>query len=530
MRGVFVLVLWLAMGCHRGTMTPPESPPVPELVGPAPLRRLTNAQYLNALDDLFGRDRPTIQELPADPVVGGFDNAAEAQSPSDLRIARFAEAAQKLAQFVVTDPARLATVLGCPRWNTAELQTACLESFLATTARRVQRRALTDEELDHARTRFAQWQEQVDFEGAVQLSLEAMLQSPQFLYRPESQADFGGWALASRLSLLLWDSVPDAALLDAAERGELSTVEQVRAQAERLMADPKAGRVMWNFHRQWLALERLLLDEHLARTPEVDAQWTAATRASALEETRRFIEHTMLEEGTVSALLTSRRAWLDAETARLYDVPAPSTPWSPVLLDAEHRAGVLTRVAFLAGTSHRSATSPPIRGNSINLKLLCHQPTPPPPGVNATPPTPGPTATNRMVFEQRTSPSGCAGCHRTLNGLGFGFEHYTAAGRWQNVDQGLPVDATGELVGTDVDGPFDGAVQLSATLATSREVHHCATQMWVRYALGRAPVDGEQPWVEALANRFVDGGGDVKALLLDLVTSATFRSFPEDTP
>jgi hypothetical protein len=167
-----------------------------------------------------------------------------------------------------------------------------------------------------------------------------------------------------------------------------------------------------------------------------------------------------------------------------------------------------------------------VRGNGIQLRLLCELPFSPPPGVNLSQPTAAPDAgpeTNRELFEQRTAPAMCQGCHAALNGIGFGFENYNAAGAYQTTDDGLPVDASGDLLGTDVDGPFVGALQLSKILSTSQAVHSCAVQSWVRFALGRGPVAVEDASVTALATTFLQSGGDVRALMLDIVTSPTFR-------
>jgi hypothetical protein len=131
--------------------------------------------------------------------------------------------------------------------------------------------------------------------------------------------------------------------------------------------------------------------------------------------------------------------------------------------------------------------------------------------------------TNRQLFEARTRPAACQACHAGLNGLGFGLESYSASGAHQSLDNGLPVDATGQISGTDVDGPFEGGIELSAKLARSGAVHHCATERWIRYALGRAAVDAEGPLVEALATTFLASGGDLRQLLVGIVTAPTFR-------
>jgi hypothetical protein len=129
-----------------------------------------------------------------------------------------------------------------------------------------------------------------------------------------------------------------------------------------------------------------------------------------------------------------------------------------------------------------------------------------------------------MLFEARTQPAACQTCHRSLNGFGFGLEGYDAAGHHQTTDNGLPVDDDGVIYGTDVDGTFQGGVELSAALAKSKVVHRCATERLVRYALGRAPAYAEQSQVDAFSTSFLASGGDVRALLVSIAGSLTFRT------
>ncbi len=522
-------------GCSAAS--PSYGPPAAVQVGPSPLRRLTSSEYLNALHDLFPKLSPTLPALPAEVPVAGFDNAAEAQEPSDVLIARYETIANLVAEAATADTPSLSAVVGCDDWSTPALATSCATTFVQQVGRRLFRRPLDDAESARLLLRFQGWQAAVDFAGAVELTLSAMLQSPQFLYRVEplprgaasgSAVPVDPYEMASRLSFFLWESVPDEALLQAASRGELASDAQLRDQATRMLADDRAQRVLWSFPRQWLGLDRILLDEHSARTAAVDPLWTAATQASASAETRLFVQNVLGQGGTLRDLLTSRRAWIDGEMARVYGLAAPHDPsaWTEVSLPAAERSGLLTRVSFLAGYSHRGATSPPVRGNGIQLRLLCELPISPPPGVDLSqpmvPPGSGPQ-TNRMLFEQRTKPAFCQACHAGLNGFGFGFESYNAAGHYQTTDDTLPVDATGTITGTDVDGPFDGAIALSEALSRSRVVHECATQEMVRYALGRAPADGERPAVAALSKSFFESGGDLRALLVDVVLSPSFR-------
>ncbi len=508
-------------------------------VGSAPLRRLSNSEYLNALADLFPASAIAVSSLPplpADSEVAGFSNAAEAQQPSDLRIARFEQIANLYAAALAKDAAAVHSLVGCD-YATPTEGTTCANKFVREMGSRVFRRPLSIEEQDRLSVRFAGWQADIDFEAAVQLTIASMLQSPQFLYRPEvaprslnaaTSVPLEPYAMASRLSFFLWESVPDDALFAAAAKDELRTEEQLRAQGTRMLANPRARRSIWSFHRQWLGLDRILSDEHNSRTEEVDPLWSAQTPVAASHESRLFIENVLGNGGTLRDLFLSRRAFVNGDLARIYGIEAPADPNSfvEVLLPEGQRAGVLTRVAFLAGYSHRGATSPPVRGNGLGLRLLCRLPFSPPPDADLSQPMASPgdgPKTNRALFEARTAPTSCMSCHRTLNGVGFAFENFNAAGAFQTSEQGLPIDARGTLVGTDIGRPIDGALDMSSALSESKDVQRCATERWVRYALGRAPESTEQPLLAELRDKFGETHGDIAKLMLDIVTSKTFR-------
>lgn len=528
-------MLLLALGCGNDRASPVGG------VGPAPLRRLSNTEYLYALSDLFPTLHPALPPLPADNSVSGFDNEVEAQAPSDLRIARFETIANLYAAAATQDSPAVAAVTGCADWATPTRAAACTTDFIQKTGARIFRRPLTIEEEARFTQRFTSWATAVDFAGAVQLTLSAMLQSPQFLYRAEPAevpsaplVPVEAYAMASRLSFFLWESIPDAELLRAAGAGELQTEDDVREQATRMLADPRALRLAWDFHRQWLALDRITGDEHEVRTPEIDPAWTKTTQASALNESRMFVERSFADVGTLGDLLTSRRAWVNSEMARIYGVEGPtdSGRWVEVALPDEQRAGILTRAAFLAGYSHRGGTSPPIRGNAINLRLLCQLPAPPPDDADLSMPIADPnkgSQTNRMLFEERTGGT-CQQCHHSLNGFGFGFESYTASGAFITQQAGLPIDASGEITGTDVDGPFANAIELSTALARSKVVQRCAAQKWIQYALGRAPTSEEADLAHEIGTRFIQSHGDLRMLLTEIVASPTFRMRRKGTP
>ncbi len=508
---------------------------VPGRVGEAPLRRLSNTEYGYALRDVFPAINLALPPLPADTAVSGFDNDAEAQAPSDVRIVRYETIANLYAAEATRDADAVTALTGCADRSTPALADECKLQFIRRFGALLFRRPLTAEEEARFGQRFTGWATAVDFDAAVQLTVSAMLQSPQFLYRVEpidpddagSIVPLDSYAMASRLSFFLWESLPDEELIRAASTDDLRSEAGIRGQVDRMLEDPRALRLVWDFHRQWLTLDKILNEEHQVRTADVDPQWSNATQASALEESRRFVEGSFHGAGTFGDLLTSRHAFVDAEMARVYGIGPPAAgTWVETTLDGEQRAGILTRTAFLAGYSHRASTSPPVRGNAVMLQLLCQLPAPPPPDADLSPPVAAPgdgPKTNRMLFEERTAPASCQGCHRSLNGFGFGFENYTASGAFITEQQGLSIDPRGEINGTDVDGPFANALELSSALSNSEVVYRCATKRWFQYAVGRLPTEVEQGSVDFLADNFLESRGDLRTLLTAIATSKTFR-------
>jgi hypothetical protein len=317
--------------------------------------------------------------------------------------------------------------------------------------------------------------------------------------------------------------MPDDALLGAADRGELATREELEGHARRLLADTRAQASVRNFHRQWLYLDRVLAQNKLS---ELFPSWSDQARQSAKEETLRFVEGTFFGGGTVEDLLTSPVAYVDDVMAELYRVPAPAEPWSPVELDPSERAGILSRIAFLAGNAHEGNGSPPLRGIYVMERLLCEPRPSPPANADLSPPMADPErgpVTNRDLFEERVAPSNCQGCHVRIDGFGYGFENYDAAGQFRAEDNGLPVDATGYASGIGNDAEYDGAVELQALLAQSEVVHDCIAEQWFTYVNGRPLEPADTCQVEAIQQAFAQSGGRLDELLVGIVLRPEFR-------
>lgn len=488
-------------------------------VGAAPLRRLTRAQYANAVRDVLGLTAD-VSELEPDEKAGAFDsNFSAAVSPNSVE--QYRALAERLAEDARSDFGSLAP---CPDGN----ENACLSSVLDDVGRRLFRRPLTEDErgryLDLANTG-------VDYDDSVQLLLTALLQSPNFLYHLELGLPGGDepvvalsqWELASRLSFFLWNSVPDPALLDAAEAGELETAEQLREQAERLLGDSRARDAVGGFHVQWLGLDHI---DSAFKDPGVYPDYDDELAEAMVDETRRFSQIVVLQgDGRLETLMTASFSYIDGPLFDLYDVeePADHNPGVPVELDPEQRAGLITQAAFLTEHALTNQSGPIQRGVEIRAELLCDPPPPPPADANVEPPMPDPDSTTRELFEQHTADPTCASCHYLIDGIGLGMENYDGIGAFRTMENGKPVDASGSLVATDIDGEFNGGVELAHRLAQSNDLRRCVSRQWFRFALGRYESDADQCSLDSLYATFEQSDYDVRELLVQLVQTDAFR-------
>jgi hypothetical protein len=277
-----------------------------------------------------------------------------------------------------------------------------------------------------------------------------------------------------------------------------------------------------NFHRQWLEFDQI--EREAEKDPKAYPRWSAALMSAVREEADRFVGWVVTEgPGTLEALLTSRSAEVDKGLAALYSVPAPASGWKSVALDPGERAGILTRASFLAGHAHHFQSSPPLRGGFVLRRMMCRSLPPPPPNADTTPPVAaagGKPKTNRQLFEERVAVDGvCIGCHKIIDGIGFGFENYDAIGAFRKVDNGLPVNAKSELVEIDVARQFEGAVELSQLLASSGDVSNCIADKVYEYSVGRAIEQGDACLTARLRGRFRGTRGDFRDLLVAIAAS-----------
>ena len=515
--------------------------------GAAPVRLLTRTEYDHTVRDLLGVDTAPAHAFPPENEALGFLNNAEAHVVNPLLVESYLAAAEAVATEALA--AGLASVAPCAAEllesaDATEIGT-CRDAWIAELGRRAFRRPLTvDEAAVFAATFDAARAEGESLSGAVEWTLQALLMAPQFLYRVQelspdevvgAAVPLTAFELASRLSYFLWTSTPDAELLAAAESGALVTDAGLTAEAQRLLDDPRAAGAIDDFHRQWLHLEAL---EHEGRDlPEGLLDGTGFEGVTSVElaeswqkSVLAFARAAVLDGGGFDAMLSSTDVHMDPLLALLYP-EAGGVDEGVAAFPADQRSGLLTQPGMMALLANAAQSSPIRRGIFVREKLMCETLAPPPPEVNITPPDPDPNATTRERFEQHTEDPFCAGCHFMIDPVGFGFESYDHLGRHRLEENGLPVDATGEVLGAwgdpELNGPFDGAVELSAKLVASPQVRDCVVTQWYRYAMGRGDAaEADQCNVSVLKWAFAQSGGDVRSLLLEIVMTDAFRLRP----
>jgi hypothetical protein len=490
-----------------------------------PLRRLTRTQYANTVRDLLGVTGDSTRDFGLDEAEGGFFSNSRAPV-KELQIEKYQQAADELAGKAIANMARLA-----PCAPPAKSEAVCLDEFLGGFGKRAYRRPLTAEEKDRYKALFMVGKSSgQDFAGALGLLVSTMLQSPHFLYRPElgdaaratrDGLPLTGWETASRLSYFIQNTMPDDELLAAAEGDRLRTVEQVAAQARRLLGTPQARETVTSFHRQWLGVDDLLTVE---KDPAVYPAWNPELRSAMKVELDEFVDQVARTgDGKLETLLTAGFSYLNGPLYGFYGVAGSGAMPRKLDLPGGQRAGLFTLAGVLARHAHPDQSSLVGRGALVSERLLCIDPPDPPQDVDAVVPRPDPSVTTRVRFEQHRVDPRCAGCHALMDPLGIPFEIYDGIGKYRTTDGKLPVDATSTLAGTDSDGPVKDATELMKRLAGSGQVRRCLTQQWFRYLFGRMDAEGDKPAIDAALSSFEQAGSKIPDLMIALTTTSAFR-------
>jgi hypothetical protein len=488
--------------------------------GASPLRRLTRAEYNNTVRDLLNDTSAPGSQFPDEEISLGFNNNAGAQSISGLLIEGYESAASSLATTAV---ANLPKLLGCD--PAARGEDTCVKEFLPVFGKKAYRRPLDAGETDRLFAFYTTSKQSYDFTTAVRMTVQAILEMPSFIYRVEVNGAQpvtkpSAFEIATRLSYLMWGSMPDAELFDAAASGKLDTAQGIRDQAQRMWASPHTQESVGSFFGQWLDLDRLAKVE---KDTTIFPKFTKDMRGLLRKETELFTNDVVFgSAGGMQALLLGNYTFMNKDVATFYGKTGPTgASFEKVMLDPTKQSGVLTQAGLLAASAKVNQTSPVTRGLFVRERFLCNPPPPPPANVNAVPPPLDPTLTTRQRFAAHRSAAVCATCHQLMDPIGLGFEHFDGEGLWRDTENGKPIDASGEIFGTsDIDGTFDGAADLSKKLSKSADVEGCVVKQWFRYGYGRSEDDTDQCTLEALNKVFQSGS--FEDLILALTQTDTF--------
>ena len=500
----------------------PQEPAPVFLPGDSPIRRMTRRDYDNTVHDLLNDETRPARLFPAEEESLGFNNNAVALGVTELLAGHYLDAAELLAAAAAKD---LPSLLGGCDPET-EGEKVCARQFIEHSGAFIYRRPLAVDEVDILVAVFKDAREQFDFETGIRLTLTTMLQSPHFLYRVELGAPIPGatgvvkvapYELASRLSYLLWGTMPDTELFAAAATGRLENRGDVEKQARRMLADPRAREVVRDFHAQWLKLGHI---EEVEKDPDVFPDFDPKLRPLLRAEADAFLDSVIWDgQGDLDTLLLAPYTFLNGELADYYGLEGPSgEAFEKVELPEGRGSGILTQGGLMAVLAKANQTTPVLRGKFIREHLLCQIIPPPPDNIDITPPDVDPNLPTRERFAMHSADPTCAGCHSLMDPLGFGFEHFDGIGKWRDIEAGQPIDATGNL-GKDT---FDGVPELAALIVDSAEVEGCMTLQWFRYAYGRAEGEEDVGTLAALTAGFAGSGRRIQDLIVALTQTDAF--------
>lgn len=504
------------------------APPACSSALAAPLRRLTQFEYNTTLHELA---TAAPVELAAEDIGNLFGNDVATQSVPLQLVKDYFENAQQIASSL-TSPERIATLSACAAAPGAD-EVACVQSVLASFVMKAYRRPLDAGDLDA----FSQLFQKVrasgeSFASSLAAVLEAALQAPDFLYRPELGVPAEGrsdvlrptdYEMATRLSYLFWGSQPDDELLQAAAAGQLRTPEQVKAAGQRLLADDKSREVVRYFFDFLLPIQGL---SGLQRDTKDYPAFNAGIGQLMRQEAETFLlEEVFGGSRTWPGILTAPYTYANAELAAYYGLaPVTGTEFRRVPLDGVKRAGLLSLGGVAAGPVHTNKTNPVTRGALVVKKLMCQVIPLPPKEIadQVKPPADDLAPTARERYTMHSAAAQCRGCHVNMDPVGFALEKIDAVGQWREQENGVTIDATGNspLLGT-----FDGPVELGKRVAESEIAQACFARRWVDFGYGRT-TDIDSCGLARVVEQFKAANYDIQQLLLSLTQTDDFLYLP----
>ncbi|AIE86937.1 DUF1592 domain-containing protein [Fimbriimonas ginsengisoli] len=399
-----------------------------------------------------------------------------------------------------------------------------IREVLKAFANRAFRRPATSTEVDRL-TQIANlvMKDGESYERAVQVGVQAVLSSPNFLFRVEredSKAAVGPYELASRLSYFLWGSMPDDRLQRLAASGELAKVAILEREARRMLADPKSEALADGFAAQWLNLRKL---SDIAPDPKEFPEFSDKLRDDMMTETKTFFDGIVRNDRSVLDFLGARYSYMNERLAKHYGIEGvQGDQFRRVSLQGTPRGGLLSQASILTLTSNPTRTSPVKRGKWVLDELLNQPPPPPPPGVGDLSATGKMlTGTLRQKMEQHRKDPSCASCHRRMDPIGFSLENFDPTGKWRTKEGEATIDASGVLTdGTKFSGPTE---LRNILLGRKNEFVACLADKMLTYAIGRGMESTDRCYIDRISTTVRQNGYRFSSLVAAIVTSEPFR-------
>jgi hypothetical protein len=414
---------------------------------------------------------------------------------------------------------------------------ACVEKIVANLAHHAYRRPPTKLEVTSLMKFVAMAKSSgQSTEQGIQLALEAMLVSPEFLFRIERDPNpldaekahrLTDAELATRLSYFLWSSMPDDELLSIAEAGKLKEPAVLDAQVKRMMIDKKASAFADNFAGQWLEIRNL---DSIKPDPVKFKAWTPELKDEMRTETNMFFQHILSENRPISEFIDAKYTFLDEGLAKFYGIADVKGPdFRRVELTTDQRGGVLSQGSVLAVSSYPSRTSPTIRGKYVLNNILGTVVPPPPPDTPMFDESKmGAEFSIRKQLEEHRNNAICASCHNRMDVLGFGLENYDAIGKWRTMDGKFPVDVGGTM-------PNGKSFQTTAEmrtilLASMPQISRCMIEKIMTYALGRGMQSYDNRSIDQINKTLAADGYRFQTMIFEVVRSLPFQSRRGEMP
>ena len=417
----------------------------------------------------------------------------------------------------------------------------CAKKILSSVARQAYRRPVTDKDTEVLLSFYQNGRNKGDFEAGIQMGLQRILADPEFVIRfervpdkvtPGSPYRISDLELASRLSYFIWSSVPDDQLITVASQNKLREPGMLEKQVRRMLADPKSEALATNFAGQWLYLRNLqYVEPDVNEYPNFDAHLDESMK----RETELLFDSIMREDHNVLDLLNANYTYVNERLARHYGIAdVYGEAFRRVALTDPNRFGLLGQASFLTVTSLANRTSPVGRGKWVLENLMGTPPPVPPPNVPALKENPDRTGSIkdrdastakvlsvREKMEQHRTQEPCHSCHQIMDPIGFSLENYDAVGQWRTADNGLTIDASGQLVdGTKIQGP---AGLRQALMARSDAFVRTLTEKLLTYATGRRVEYYDMPVIRAIDRDAAKNSNHFSNIVLGIVKSAPFQ-------